>query len=68
MKVLAVREHGMFQPETGSVTLDGAHISPERFFDRPEQIVPAQPWLEALRNRQLDLVFLGVFLAALLAV
>ncbi|WP_348539524.1 hypothetical protein [Ruegeria sp. HKCCE3926] len=48
LKVLAVREHGMFQPETGSVTLDGAHISPERFFDRPEQIVPAPPWLEAL--------------------
>ena len=68
LKVLAVREHGMFQPETGSVTLDVAHITPERFFDRPEQIVPAPPWLEALRNRQLDLVILGVFLAALLAV
>lgn len=67
LKVLAVREHGMFQPETGSVTLEVAHVTPERFFDRPEQIAPAPPWLEALRNRQSDLIILSLFLTVLLA-
>ncbi|WP_298850078.1 4Fe-4S binding protein [uncultured Ruegeria sp.] len=65
LKVLAVREHGMFQPETGSVTLDVPHATPERFFDRPEQIAPVPPWLEAIRNRQSDLIVLGLFLTVL---
>ena len=66
LKVLAVRQHGMFQPETGSVTLEIAHVTPERFFSRPVQVKPAPPWLEALRNRQGDLIVAAVFLAALL--
>ena len=31
LKVLAVREHGMFQPEIGSVALSVLHTTPERF-------------------------------------
>ena len=68
LKVLAVREHGMFRPETGSITIDIPHETPERFFTRPEQVVAAPPWLDALRNRQTDLVVLGVTLTALLLV
>ncbi len=68
LKVLAVREHGMFQPETGSVTLEVPHSTPERFFDRPVQVKPAPPWLEALRNRQADMIVLGVFLTGLVGV
>ncbi|MFA3919286.1 4Fe-4S binding protein [Ruegeria hyattellae] len=65
LKVLAVREHGMFQPETGSVTLEVPHITPERFFVHPVQIKPAPPWLEALRNRRTDMIILGVFLGGI---
>ena len=68
MKVLSVREHGMFQPEIGSAVVDITHSTPERFFARPEVIKPAPPWLDALRNRQGDLVGLGIFLAGLLLV
>ncbi|GAA6162109.1 regulatory protein NosR [Ruegeria sp. HU-ET01832] len=65
LKVLAVREHGMFQPETGSVTLEVSHVTPDRFFERPVQITPAPPWLEALRNRQTDMIILSALLAGL---
>ena len=68
LKVLAVREHGMFQPEIGSVTIEVAHSTPDRFFTRPVQIKPAPPWLEALRNRQTDMIVLAVFLTGLIAV
>jgi transcriptional regulator of nitric oxide reductase/ferredoxin len=68
LNVLAVREHGVFQPEIGSVTIEVAHSSPDRFFTRPVQIKPAPPWLEALRNRQTDMIVLAVFLTGLIAV
>lgn len=68
LKVLAVREHGMFQPEIGSVTMDVTHVTPERFFQRPVQIKPAPPWLEALRNRQSDMIALGILLTVLLGI
>ncbi len=61
----AIREHGMFQPETGSVTLSLDHQTDERFFTRPGQIKQAPPWVDALRNRQSDLIVLAVFLTGL---
>ncbi|SEG61958.1 Regulator of nitric oxide reductase transcription, partial [Thalassococcus halodurans] len=67
LNVLAVREHGVFQPEIGSVTIEVAHSTPDRFFTRPVQIKPAPPWLEALRNRQTDMIVLAVFLTGLIA-
>jgi len=67
LKVKALRKHGSFQPEIGSITLDVAHVTPERFYGRPEIIKPSPPWVDALRNRALDLVVLGVFLVGLVA-
>ncbi len=68
LNVLAVREHGSFQPQVGTVALAVAHQTDERFFTRPGVIEPAAPWVDALRNRAPDLVVLSVFLAALVAV
>ncbi|KIT14738.1 4Fe-4S binding protein [Jannaschia aquimarina] len=68
LKVAAVREHGMFQPEIGRVEVEVPHVTPARFFARPEVPRPIPPWLEALRGRAGDLVVLSVGLIALLAV
>lgn len=68
LNVSAIREHGMFQPEAGSVTLQVPHVTDERFFLRPGKVEPVPPWLEALRARQWDLAVLGVFLIALCSV
>ncbi|MBV2361004.1 4Fe-4S binding protein [Thalassococcus sp. CAU 1522] len=61
-----VREHGMFQPEIGSVTLRAEHATPERFFVRPEPVQRLTPFQEALRARQTDLVILAAGLMLLL--
>jgi transcriptional regulator of nitric oxide reductase len=66
LKVEAVREHGMFQPEIGSVTLEVPHATPERFFARPQVPQAAPPWLDALRGRAPDMVAVGTLLTALL--
>ncbi|WP_081536076.1 4Fe-4S binding protein [Rhodovulum sp. P5] len=66
MKVQAVRKHGMFQPQVGSVTLTAEHTTPERFFTRPEAPRQSPPWRDALRNRATDLWVAGGFLAGLL--
>ncbi len=68
LNVKAVRKHGVFQPEVGSVTLAATHKTDERFFLRPATIEPVPPWLEALRNRMTDLIIAGVFLAVLLTI
>ncbi|MBJ3761745.1 4Fe-4S binding protein [Maribius pontilimi] len=65
LKIEAVREHGMFKPELGSVTLATDITSPERFFTRPEVQKPAPPWVEALKNRAPDLIVLALFLTLL---
>jgi len=68
LKIKALRHHGSFKPEVGSQTLSVNYSAPERFFKRQEIIKPAPPWVDALRNRQTDLIILGVFLAALASV
>lgn len=68
MQISAVREHGMFRPETGSVMLTLDHATDARFFSRPEVITPAPPWLDALRNRAPDMIALAVLLALLVPV
>ncbi|MQY43191.1 4Fe-4S binding protein [Epibacterium sp. SM1969] len=65
LNVSAIREHGIFRPEKGSVTLEVAHQTDERFFLRDTPPKPVPPWLEALRNRQADLILLGAVLLAL---
>ncbi|TMV09096.1 4Fe-4S binding protein [Ruegeria sediminis] len=67
LNVAAIREHGMFQPETGSVTLTARHSTDERFFSRPEAVKPVPPWQEALRARVGDMIVLSVFLVGLTA-
>ena len=65
LKVL--REHGSFQPEIGSITVETPHVTDERFFSRLDVAKPVPPWVDALRNRQADLIVLGVFLIGLVA-
>nr|WP_146344586.1 4Fe-4S binding protein [Phaeobacter marinintestinus] len=65
LNVAAIRKHGMFQPEAGSVTLSLTHQTDDRFFARPVVVKPVPPWVDALRNRQTDLIILGVFLIGL---
>ena len=67
LKVEAVREHGMFRPEIGTVTLKAVHSTPERFFTRAAGPRVASPWRDAVRERQRDLIALGLGLVALLA-
>lgn len=67
LNVAAIRTHGMLQPEVGIVTLATPHVTNERFFLRPAVYVPTPPWLDALRNRQSDVIVLGIFLALLVA-
>ncbi|UWR21904.1 4Fe-4S binding protein [Sulfitobacter sp. S190] len=67
VQIKALREHGVFQPQIGSVQLTATHVTDQRFFKRPEVYVPAPAWLEAVRGRQGDLIVLGVFLTGLLA-
>lgn len=66
LHITAVREHGVFQPQVGSVNLSTTLKSDPRFFARPEVIDPTPPWVDALRNRATDLVILSGFLVALL--
>jgi NosR/NirI family nitrous oxide reductase transcriptional regulator len=61
----ALREHGFITPEIGRVELELAHRTDERFFLRERVITPQPPWLEALQNRQIDLILLALGLAAL---
>ncbi|WP_172328804.1 4Fe-4S binding protein [Mangrovicoccus sp. HB161399] len=68
LTVEAVREHGMFQPATGSVNLVLEHATPARFFARPEAPRSLPPWRAAAENRQGDLIALGLGLALLLPV
>ena len=65
LRIDAVREHGMFQPETGTVPLTMAYAAAERFFERPEVFVPPPQWLEAVRARAADLAVLAVLVAGL---
>ncbi len=67
LNVKGLREHGVFQPEIGSVTIGTTLSSDPRFFNRPEVVRPRPPWLDALWNRAADLVVLSVFLIGLVA-
>ncbi|WP_108258006.1 4Fe-4S binding protein [Mangrovicoccus ximenensis] len=68
LTVEAVREHGMFQPETGTAELSLEHGTPARFFLRPEAPRSLPPWRVAAENRQGDLIALGLGLSVLLPV
>lgn len=63
--VESVREHGFITPEIGRVELELEHQTDARFFVRETVVTPMPPWLEALHNRQADLIALAVGLALL---
>lgn len=63
--VESVREHGFITPEVGRVELTVEHQTDERFFLRETIITPLPPWLEALYNRQTDMIVLALGLAGL---
>lgn len=65
LNIRAAREHGIFRPETGSVTLAVEHSTDDRFFLREEPPKPTPPWLDALRNRQSDMIVLAAALTLL---
>lgn len=65
LKVQAVRNHGMFQPQVGSIDLEARHVTDARFFFRPAEVQQVPPWREAIRNRQNDLIVLAGFLVLL---
>ena len=67
LRIKALRAHGSFQPEIGFTNIETTHITPARFYSRIEPVKPTPPWLDALRNRQADLIVLGVFLVGLVA-
>ena len=67
LSVRALREHGSFRPEIGSVDFAVTHATPERFFIRDSPPKPAPPWVDALRNRAPDLIALGVGLVGFTA-
>jgi transcriptional regulator of nitric oxide reductase/ferredoxin len=67
LRIKALRKHGSFQPQIGSVNLEISHVTPPRFYSRIEPVKPTPPWVDALRNRQTDLIVLGLFLVSLVA-
>lgn len=67
LRVKALRAHGSFQPQIGSASLEVTHSTPARFYARVEAPKPVPPWVDALRNRQTDLIILAVFLTGLVA-
>ena len=68
LNVQAIREHGQFMPQIGQATLAATHVTPDRFYLRPVEQVPESAFAGAIRNRQGDLIVLGVFLAGLLLI
>ena len=68
LNVQAIREHGQFMPQVGQAVLTATHVTPDRFYLRPEEARPDSPFVGAIRNRQGDLAVLGLFLAGLLLI
>ncbi|WP_299483665.1 4Fe-4S binding protein [uncultured Roseibium sp.] len=65
LSVRAVREHGSFRPEIGTVDFALAHKTDERFFIRDEPPEPVPVWRQAMDARAGDLIVLAGGLAML---
>ena len=67
LKVEAQRQHGMFQPETGTREFSLPMSLPARFFIAPQATdVQSPPWIGAIQNRRADLILLTIGLAGLM--
>jgi transcriptional regulator of nitric oxide reductase len=65
LSIKAVREHGSFRPEIGTVDFTATHKTPERFYIRDTAPKPEPPWIAAIKERKVDLGVLLAFLAGL---
>ncbi len=65
LSLRAVREHGSFRPEIGTVDFSVTHRTPETFYIKDLPAEPVAPWRQAIQQRSFDLAVLGVFLAGL---
>lgn len=65
LSVRAVREHGSFRPEIGTVDFSVPHKTDERFFIRDEPPTPVPVWRQAMDARSGDLIVLAGGLAML---
>lgn len=61
----AVREHGSFRPEIGTVDFSLTHKTPEAFYIKDLPPAPEAPWRQALQQRSTDLIILAVLLVAI---
>ncbi|MBW4981199.1 4Fe-4S binding protein [Mameliella sp. CS4] len=68
LHVEAVRAHGSFMPQVGSVTLSSTQSTDARFFARAKAPRSLPPWRAALRERQADMIALALGLTVLLPV
>jgi len=68
LQIRAVRQHGMFRPETGTKDFISSHTAPAEFFNRPEVRANRPVWVETALARALDLGVLLLFLTALVLV
>lgn len=65
LSVRAVREHGFFRPEIGTVDFALTHQTDARFFQTNTPAAPVPVWRQAVENRLADLSVLAGGLAAL---
>ncbi|MEM7425489.1 MAG: 4Fe-4S binding protein [Pseudomonadota bacterium] len=68
LSIRAVRKHGTFMPEVGTVDFSLEHVTPARFYVSTLPSAPAPPWLQAMLDRRIDLAALGLGLLALFGV
>ncbi|MGI9523360.1 MAG: 4Fe-4S binding protein [Hyphomicrobiaceae bacterium] len=67
LSVRAVRSHGFFRPEIGTVDFSVEHKTPAEFYEVPSQSTPPPPWLQSLEQRLADMTLLVLILGALVA-
>ncbi len=67
LSLLAIRYHGMLQPQEGQARFSWMVKADERFFDVLTPPKPLSPFESALVNRRGDLLLLGGFLALVFA-
>lgn len=68
LQIRAVRQHGMFMPETGTRDFTSTQSTPAIFFKQPQIHVSRPVWVESMLERVVDLVILGLFLAVLMLI
>ncbi len=62
LSLRAVRKHGVFRPEIGSVDFSVMYQMPERFYNRDVPPQPEPPWKQALAQRGADMIGLTIML------